>query len=308
MSQSSSAGEPRAWSKLHTRMQQTVRNTVALVLLQNTSFYSATEAQTSDETHENNYVLGANPQHGIRATVAHNVSTAMVFVEELFAVRIPRFLVFSTIFLFGLILATIVPLIFRDILLRFRVARHYRTLVQIVLQIYIFVLSLWVALAAIGIDFVGIVLTFGVVSIVISAGMSGVVSNAFAGISLQTSGLIDYGHDIEITGQRGIVIAMSITSVTIRTTKENDEIIVVIPNSHFDSAAYKIHSRRGDSSTFTSSGALANTYPALSQQNYYKPSLSNTEQSGSDYADDVVGLTAMRANSLADKAHRNKAL
>jgi len=233
---------------LSAQTQATLRQISALVLLHQST------AQQQQSNDEQPFVLSHTNGNVAHTALMRNVKMLMSFVEELFAVRLPRFAIFAVILTFGVILARVVPLVFNEILRRFRVARHYRACARYLLQIGIFVLALWLSLAAIGIDFVGIVLTFGVVSIVISAGVSGTVSNVFGGIMLQTDDTVQYGHDITINGIRGIVVGMSLSSVTLRRFEDKSN-YVIVPNSFFSQYPVQIH--RDTSNTTTSKGTNA---------------------------------------------------
>jgi small-conductance mechanosensitive channel len=228
-------------SALSTHMQTTIRHIAALVLLHNGRQFVGGQEQAAAAANEQQprFVL-SHSRTFASSVILQNVHNVMSFVEELFAVRLPRFGIFIVIFAFGIVLAKIVPLVFDDILKRFRVPRHYRACFRYLLQIGIFVLGLWLALASVGIDFVGIVLTFGVVSIVISAGVSGTISNVFSGIMLQTNDMVQLGHDITINGIRGIVVDMSLSSVSLQRV-EDDSNTVVVPNNYFSQYPVQIH-------------------------------------------------------------------
>ena len=140
------------------------------------------------------------------------------------------------------------PLFVDEILQRFGAPRHYRAVLSYLLPIGIFIGSLWLALAAVGIDFVGIVLSFGVLSIVLSVGLSGIIGNVFAGIMIQISDLVQPGNDIEINGVRGTVLEMSLSNVLLQRHDDPDDFIAV-PNSHFTQFPVRRHVGANDRSS-----------------------------------------------------------
>lgn len=165
-----------------------------------------------------------------------NMHSIMDFVEDLFAVRIPKFVTFAVILIFAIILANIIPMIFDEIGRRFQAPRNYRAVVHYFVEISIIILGLWLALAAVGIDFLGIVLTFGVVTIAISAGVSIYVSNMFGGIQLQTEGRIQVGQIISVNGTRGMVLEMTLSCVAVRLMDDKGALTTTvgdIPNHYF---------------------------------------------------------------------------
>lgn len=177
---------------------------------------------------------------GARLSLAAGARATLNFVEDLFAVRLPKFAIFLVIVSFGLLAMRIIPLFVDEIARRFGVPRHYRALVSYLLHIGIFVFAFWLALAAVGIDFFNIVLSFGVISIVLSVGLSNIVSNVFSGIMIQINDTVQRGSDVTINGVRGTVIEMSLSAVLLRLHDDPDD-LVFVPNSHFTQSAVRRH-------------------------------------------------------------------
>lgn len=156
----------------------------------------------------------------------------MGFLEDLFTIYIPRLVIFLIVLFFGIVLARVVPYFVDVILAHLFVPRHYRVATRYVLRIAIFIAALWLALAVIGIDFFAIIVTFGVFSLVISVGISNLVSNVFAGITIQIEDLAEPGYDVSVNGIRGIVLYTTITNVVMRRI-EDDADVVYVPNNFF---------------------------------------------------------------------------
>jgi len=175
-----------------------------------------------------------------RMSLAVGARATLDFVEDLFAVRLPKFAIFLVIVAFGLFAMRIIPLFVDEIARRFGAPRHYRALISYLLHIGIFVFAFWLALAAIGIDFFNIVLSFGVISIVLSVGLSGIIGNVFSGIMIQINDTAQRGSDVTINGVRGTVIEMSVTSVLLRLHDDADD-LVFVPNTHFTQSVVRRH-------------------------------------------------------------------
>ena len=182
----------------------------------------------------------SHQQLGARFSLAIGARSALNFVEELFAVRLPKFAIFSVVIAFGLVGMRILPLFVDEIARRFGVPRHYRALVSYLLHIGIFVFAFWLALAAVGIDFFKIVLSFGVISIVLSVGLSGIIGNVFSGVMIQVNDTVQRGSDVTINGVRGTVIEMSVSTVLLRLHDDPDD-IVFVPNAHFTQSSVRRH-------------------------------------------------------------------
>jgi hypothetical protein len=173
-------------------------------------------------------------------SVSAGVRAAEDFIEDLFAVRIPKLIVFFVILTFGLIVTRVVPMFVDEILRRFSAPRHYRAVVSYLLHIGLFIGALWLSLAAIGVDFLGIIVGFGVVAIVISVGLSGPISNVFGGIILQINDNVQPGSLISINGLSGTVLEMNLFKVVLRRTDDVDD-FEFIPNAQFMSSSVRRH-------------------------------------------------------------------
>ena len=164
--------------------------------------------------------------------LGQSASTALSFLEDIFSVYIPHLLIFLFVLFLGLVLTRVVPAFVDIILARILVPRHYRIATRYVLSTSIFIASLWLALAVVGIDFFAILVTFGVFSLVISVGISNVVSNVIAGITIQIEDLAEPGYDVSVNGVRGIVLYTTITNVLLRKLEDADD-VVYVPNNFF---------------------------------------------------------------------------
>jgi small-conductance mechanosensitive channel len=225
------------------------RSVVASLLLAYTSQSSSAAAAGNpldgveqpiiDDANAHSFVLSSSA-FAVHFSMADNMHRLMEFVEELFAVRIPKLIAFLVILSFACVLALIIPMLFEEILRRFQTPKHYRNAFRYVLQISIVIIGLWLALAAIGIDFLGIVLTFGVVSIAISPGIGSLVSDVTGAISLQTNDIIQVGTELTINGLRGVVIHMTFSKVGMQASDDPQDIIWV-PNAWFGSYPIRIH-------------------------------------------------------------------
>lgn len=220
----------------------TTRRVLMAILLSQTWQQQQTAAQPSVgqqqqpdvarqiDPQQHRFVLSAS-NFAAHFAMHNNMHSMLEFVEDLFAVRIPKFIAFAVIVIFSLVVAKILPLIFDEILRRFRTPDNYRATFWYILQGIIVVFGLWLGLAAIGIDFFGILFTFGVITIAISQAIGPSLGNVFSGLMVQTEGHVRIGRDITVEGVRGIVVEMSLSAVTIKRVDAN--ILSVIPNSHF---------------------------------------------------------------------------
>lgn len=124
----------------------------------------------------------------------------------------------------------VLPSVIDDILRRFNAPRHIRAIVQTTLRVLIGVGGLWLALNAVGINFLGIVLSFGVVSIVLSNGVGTAISNAVAGMLHNTEDLQPGGrvmiYDVSGTVQEAGFL-------TLRIQLDDSDKIIVVPNNSF---------------------------------------------------------------------------
>ncbi len=103
-----------------------------------------------------------------------------------------------------------------------------RTLLSNLGYYFIIILSFFISLKAIGIDFTSLTLIAGALSVGIGFGLQNIVSNFISGIILMFEKSIKIGDFIEINEElRGIVSDISMRSTTITT---NDNIDIIVPN------------------------------------------------------------------------------
>ena len=106
-----------------------------------------------------------------------------------------------------------------------------RTLLSNLGYYFIIILSFFIALKAIGIDFTSLTLIAGALSVGIGFGLQNIVSNFISGIILMFEKSIKIGDFIEINEElKGVVSDISMRSTTITT---NDNIDIIIPNQTF---------------------------------------------------------------------------
>ncbi|WP_281951001.1 mechanosensitive ion channel domain-containing protein [Nitrosophilus kaiyonis] len=106
-----------------------------------------------------------------------------------------------------------------------------RTLLSNLGYYFIIILSFFISLKAIGIDFTSLTLIAGALSVGIGFGLQNIVSNFISGIILMFEKSIKIGDFIELSEDlRGIVTDISMRSTTITT---NDNIDIIIPNQTF---------------------------------------------------------------------------
>lgn len=209
---------------------------------QNGAAYAQQQQQAdgarSIEQQPHRFVLSAS-NFATHFAMHNNMHSMLEFVEDLFAVRIPKFITFAVIVSFSLVIAKILPLIFDEILRRFRTPENYRAGFWLFLQGLIVVFGIWLGLAAVGIDFFGILFTFGVITIGITQAIGAPLGNIFSGFMVQTEGYVRRGQDITVEGVRGIVVDIGLSSVTIKRIDAN--ILSVIPNNHFSQVRVDIN-------------------------------------------------------------------
>lgn len=201
------------------------RNTLAGILIAYGTHRASAQSTANERPAEVIDDDPAQPEHMFvlshQAFAAHfnlqqNWHSVMAFGQELIAVRFPKFVGFAIIFTFALVLAYVLPMLFDEILRRFQTPRNFRRLFDILAKLTIVIIGLWLGLAAVGIDFFGIVLTFGVITIAVSYGIGQIVSNVFGGIMLQTNDRVQVGSDISIQGIRGVVVEMTLECVMLQ--------------------------------------------------------------------------------------------
>lgn len=163
-------------------------------------------------------------------SVKAKIHSSMAFVEDLFAIQIPTFFAFFIIFAFAIVLATIVPLLFDEILRRFQAPRNYRTCFELTLKLIIVIFGLGLALDAIGISLTEIIFSFGVLAIGISSGITLPVSNISSGLTEQATNFVHIGDVIRI-GENTITVTemglFNVFGVNARGAK------VKVPNHYF---------------------------------------------------------------------------
>lgn len=173
-------------------------------------------------------------------TILHHL---MLQLEELFTVDLLGILFVLAIFFFLIVSGFLVVYIIDVMLRRVRTARHWRTLVRYLLWAGIIVFALWVALAAIGVDFFSILFAFGVVSLLLSSGISGPVSNVLGGMAIQTTDHFERGHVVSVAGYTGQVLDTSFTSTTLLLRDGTRR--VVLPNAIVSGSPVVVHNPDG---------------------------------------------------------------
>ncbi|RPH96636.1 MAG: hypothetical protein EHM68_10935, partial [Lysobacterales bacterium] len=99
------------------------------------------------------------------------------------------------------------------------------------LHYLIILIAIFAAFSSIGLDFRNFALIAGALSVGIGFGLQSIVNNFVSGLILLFEGSLRVGDYIELeTGLRGIVKEINTRSTLIRT---NDNIDMVVPNSHF---------------------------------------------------------------------------
>jgi small-conductance mechanosensitive channel len=99
------------------------------------------------------------------------------------------------------------------------------------LHYLIILVAIFAAFSSIGLDFRNFALIAGALSVGIGFGLQSIVNNFVSGLILLFEGSLRVGDYIELeTGLRGIVKEINTRSTLIRT---NDNIDMVVPNSHF---------------------------------------------------------------------------
>lgn len=94
----------------------------------------------------------------------------------------------------------------------------------------IYVVGVFAAVSAFGIDLTSLIVGLGAFSIAISFAMSNIIQNFVSGILVQADRVFQVGDEIKVQAYEGEVVKVSIRTTLIR-TKEGD--LVSIPNSIF---------------------------------------------------------------------------
>lgn len=178
-------------------------------------------------------------------SMAEGARAALDFVEDMFAVRLPKLFIFAIIFGFGLLLTSVLPIFLEEVLSRLGAPRHVRVGWGYLTYVATFIGALWVALAAVGIDFLGIVLTLGVVTIAVSVGVQAIIGNIASAFTIQITDKAELGQDITVNGVRGIIVEMNLSDVVLRLP---DGDIVFLPNNYFTQYPVRRHSGGGSGS------------------------------------------------------------
>lgn len=188
---------------------------------------------------------------------------ALRVLETVFTTGLLGLLLVLAIIGLSVVLAYILPFLANALLRRFGVARHWRVLVRFILSIAVVLIGFWIALAAIGIDLGQILLGFGFISIALSAGLGAAIANVVAGLTLQTSDDIAVGHYVRVGGYTGRVVETNISSVRLAVPDDEDENIVVLPNSFIASRPIELFGTQRSAPAFLSTVASARAQTAL---------------------------------------------
>ena len=154
------------------------------------------------------------------------------FVEDLVAVKFAKFLLFLFVFCFFLVINHFNTYLVREILLRFNVPPNIRTAIGWIVYLGTFITGVWLSLTIVGVDFFGILITFGIIGFVVAPGVGTFVINAVSAIMIQITDKIELGYIISVGGQHGRVIDMTLSDVIIEST-ENPGEVTYMPNSLF---------------------------------------------------------------------------
>ncbi len=208
-----------------------IRHVAAAVVIH--QLVSSATAQVSDDPalSQQEYISVLSQKNlASLVSVEHGTRLALNFIEDLFAVRLPKLIIFSVIFSIGMLLVFIVPLVFDEILWKFNAPRNWRAVINYALRVSIFLATLALALAAVGVDFVGFIFSVGVVAIVLGAGLQLIVSNISGGVWIQVNDIVEVGHEIDVNGIRGIVVETNLGYVVVRLVQPPHN-LKFIPNS-----------------------------------------------------------------------------
>lgn len=174
------------------------------------------------------FILGKEV-YASKLSFGNTLSVAMEFVELFFAVILPKIVVFSVIMGFVIALKFILPLLMNEILMRFRVPSNLRAFVKHSLQFLILIGGLSVALAGVGINLLGILLSFGFIGFFITTSVAPWLNNISSGFSIEYTNKIVLGETISVGDAVGKVIVIAV-EYTVLLDKNGYRID--IPNSY----------------------------------------------------------------------------
>ncbi len=233
-----SATAPDFWRAAHERS----RHLLAIILLHN---LAAAGGQDGEEVQQGGaqqqHIKVMSREHVYQAlALREGARAAMDFMEELFAVQLPKLLIFALIFGFGLLLAKLLPLFTEEFLARIGAMQNVRIVWAYITFLGVFAAALWIALAAIGINVWQILITFGILTLALTAGFQVVISNTVSAFAIQLTNKTETGQEISVNGVRGIVVEMNLADVLVRLV-DGSEDLVYIPNSYLTQFPVRHH-------------------------------------------------------------------
>lgn len=176
----------------------------------------------------------------------HDVQVSSHVVHEFFAEFLPNLgLFFLIVLVLGLVFFVVV-LAVGFLMRQCRLPENCTRLTVYVLGLIFAMVVLATAFGAVGIDFGHLLLGFGLISIAFSAGLSDAISNAVAGVLLQTTDLSELHRKIAVAGYAGEIVAMNLRHVEIRPDSKagsaytGDDTTILIPNAVLERSAVTV--------------------------------------------------------------------
>ena len=135
---------------------------------------------------------------------------------------------FALILVLGAIAIKIVVAIFRKLVNRTKLKGAAGDFLASILRVVVIVVYIIVLLTTLGVDTTSIVALFTTFTLAISLAVQGTVSNIAAGLTLVNNKPFEEGDFVDIDGQSGTVLTITISCTKLKT---GDNKVVIIPNS-----------------------------------------------------------------------------
>lgn len=211
-----------------------MRQALALILFAQAFALSELEVgQEGDERQEQDQAGVFSRRHLVTALSWQSGPRVMLdFVEDLIAVRFAKFLLFITVLGFFIVVTYFNTYMVRELLNRFGAPRNVGMALGWIVYFGTLITGIWLSLAVVGVELLGILLTFGIIGIFIGPAVGTWVVNVVSAIWIQISDKVELDQLISVGGDLGYVVDMTLSDVIIRRYDDTTK-IVYIPNSHF---------------------------------------------------------------------------
>lgn len=173
----------------------------------------------------------------ISQDISDPLDTILQDIEDFFVMFWQQIVFFGLVFFFILLLSCLVPKVVAGVLRRARISPWSVNLARYTIHAGLILFSVYVVFKSLGAT--TSILFVGVIAAGFNMGMAPSIGNTVSGVLAQMDDTLQPGRDVQINGQRGIVIDSDLRRVHIFVPDERGSgRNWYIPNAHFASMAY----------------------------------------------------------------------